>query len=118
MSSAIDEKVVTMQERPLIGLAEAVADLRAELLRAQSAASQEEGLKLPISAVTVELQLVATASADGRAGFRVPLINLELGGTLGMESQLTHKISLTFGPPTDEWGHMINIGQQTSSSKG
>ncbi len=99
-----------------LGLVEAIAELRRELTAANRAAA-DEPLKLPITTVSVELQVVVTRRADGQAGFSLPIIGLGLGGSAGVESEVTHKVSLTFGPPTDAAGEPISVHDVTPVPK-
>jgi NTP-dependent ternary system trypsin peptidase co-occuring protein len=62
-----------------IGLAQAIALLRAGLLEARAAAADSD-IQLPVESMTVELQVVATRTREGKAGFAVPFVNAELGG--------------------------------------
>ncbi|WP_222270356.1 trypco2 family protein [Modestobacter marinus] len=65
-----------------IGLADAIAMLRDDLLQARAAGAGAE-IQLPVQSMTVELKVTATRKADGTAGFKVPIINVELGGSGG-----------------------------------
>ena len=62
-----------------LGLADAIGLLRDELLEAQAAGAGSE-IQLPVESMTVELKITATRSVDGKAGFKVPVVELELGG--------------------------------------
>jgi hypothetical protein len=63
-----------------LGLAEAIEALRDDLLQARAAGATSE-IQLPVESMTVELTVTATRSADGRAGFKVPFVPVEVGGT-------------------------------------
>ena len=62
-----------------LGLSEAIGLLRDELLRARAAGAGSD-IQLPVESMTVELSVTATRSADGKAGFTVPVVGLQLGG--------------------------------------
>ena len=62
-----------------IGLADAIAALRDELLQARAEGAGSD-IQLPVDSMTVELTVTATRSVEGKAGFTVPFIGLELGG--------------------------------------
>ena len=62
-----------------LGLAEAIGLLRDELLKARAAGAKSE-IQLPVESMTVELTVTATRSVDGKAGFKVPFVEVELGG--------------------------------------
>ena len=63
-----------------LGLADAIGLLRDELLQARAAGGASD-IQLPVESMTVELKVTATRSADGKAGFKVPIVELELGGS-------------------------------------
>lgn len=91
-----------------IGLADAIGQIKAELVAAQ-ASPVPGGVRLPVRSVTVELKVVATRSADAKAGFRVPLIDLELGGSGALSQERTHTITVVFDAPTDEHGDPVQV---------
>ena len=62
-----------------LGLADAIGLLRDELLQAQAAGADSD-IQLPVESMTVQLKVTATRSVDGKAGFKVPIVELELGG--------------------------------------
>ena len=87
-----------------LGLADAIGLLRDELLRAR-AAGAESDIQLPVESMTVELPVTATRSVDGKAGFTVPVVNLQLGGGGGRERGSEQKVTVVFGGPVDRAGH-------------
>ena len=57
-----------------IGLADAIGLLRGELLKARRAGAGQD-VQFPVLIHrTVELKVAATKSADGKAGFMVPIV--------------------------------------------
>ena len=60
-------------------LAEAIESLRDNLLKAQEAGGKSD-IQLPVESMTVELTVTATRTVDGKAGFKVPIVEVELGG--------------------------------------
>ena len=62
-----------------LGLAEAIGLLRDELLIARAAGADSE-IQLPVQSMTVELTVTATRSVDGKVGFTVPVVGLQMGG--------------------------------------
>ena len=62
-----------------IGLADAIGMLRDELLQARAGGAGSD-IQLPVESMTVVLTVEATKSVDGKAGFKVPVVELELGG--------------------------------------
>lgn len=101
-----------MAESEGIGLADAISALQAELVLAQAQAAEHE-IQFPIETLTVELKVGVTKSADGRAGFKVPLIGAELGGSAGMDRESTQTITLHLGRPVDRAGRPVKIAEHS-----
>lgn len=99
-----------------IGLSEAIQGLRAELVAAMAAGAGEP-IQFPISKMTVELQIVATKGADGKAGFRVPIIEVELGGGATWQRENTQTLTVEFGSPVDREGRPIKVASASSQLK-
>jgi hypothetical protein len=91
-----------------IGLATAIALLRDDLLAARTAAAGSE-IQLPIESMTIELNVVATKNADGKAGFKVPIVNAELGASAGWKDETTQTVKVTFGSPVDLQGNPVKV---------
>jgi hypothetical protein len=85
------------------GLAEAISVLRAELLKAHDAGTQAD-IQLPITSMTVELTVTATRSKGGTFGFRVPVIDLEVGADVGRERGVNQSVTVVFAPPVGRDG--------------
>jgi Trypsin-co-occurring domain 2 len=100
-----------------LGLAEAIGLLRDELLKARAAGAGAE-IQLPIESMTVELRVTATRSVDGRAGFKVPLIELELGGGRGREHGSDQTVTIVFGGPVDLNGNAVKVARASGELKG
>src|SRR2546430_6591019 len=79
-----------------LGLADAIGLLRDELLEAQAAGAGSE-IQLPVESMTVQLTVTATKSKDGKAGFKVPIVELELGGGAGRERGSEQTVTVVFG---------------------
>ena len=86
-----------------MGLADAIGLLRDELLRARAAGAGSE-IQLPVASMTVQLTVTATRSVDGKAGFRIPFIELEVGGGAGRERGSQQLVTVVFGGPVDRGG--------------
>ncbi len=99
-----------------IGLSKAIEGLRAELVAAM-AAGVGEPIQFPIAKMTVELQIVATKGADGKAGFRIPLIDLELGGGANWNRENTQTVTIEFGSPVDREGHPVKVASASNQAK-
>jgi hypothetical protein len=95
-----------------IGLADAIEMLRTEVLRS-SAAAKGSGVQFPVSSITVELKVAATRSADGKAGFCVPFVNVELGGSTGWQRETMQTVTVTFGSPVDDEGNPVKVSQSS-----
>jgi len=100
-----------------LGLADAIGLLRDELLRARAAGAGSD-IQLPVESMTVELTVTATRSADGRAGFTVPVVGLELGGGGARERGSEQKVTVVFGRPVDREGKPVKVAQSSSERKG
>jgi hypothetical protein len=100
-----------------LGLAEAIAALRDDLLRARTAGATSE-IQLPVESMTVELTVTATRSREGRAGFKVPIVEVELGGGGSRERGTGQKVTVVFGGPVDREGKPVKVAQATSELKG
>jgi len=91
-----------------LGLADAIAVLRDELLSARAAGAGSD-IQLPVDSMTVELTVTATRSVDGKAGFTVPLVGLELGGGGGREHASGQKVTVVFAGPVDREGNPVKV---------
>jgi Trypsin-co-occurring domain 2 len=100
-----------------VGLAEAIRILRDELLEARAAAAPSD-IQLPVESMTVQLQVAATRTRDGRAGFSVPIVNLELGGSAGWQRETMQTVTVVFGGPVDRDGNPVRVVQKSSELKG
>lgn len=89
-------------------LADAINELREQLALARSRATAA-GLQFPVQSMTVELGVVATRDREGKAGFKVPVIDLELGGKGSHSQQATHRVSIEFGGPVDDKGDPVRV---------
>jgi hypothetical protein len=93
-------------------LAEAIAALRDDLLKARAAGAKSE-IQLP-----VELTVTATRSREGKAGFKVPIVEVELGGGGSRERGTGHAVTVVFGGLVDRAGRPVKVAQATSELKG
>lgn len=98
-------------------VAEAIANLRSQLLAARAAGADAD-IQLPIQSMTLVLQVVATRSLDGKAGFRVPVVNAEIGGSVGRERERTHSVTVVFSEPVDRAGNPVKVAQTAGEMKG
>ena len=100
-----------------LGLAEAIESLRDDLLKARAAGASSD-IQLPVESMTVELTVTATRSVDGQAGFKVPIVAVELGGGGSRERGSGQKVTVVFGGPVDREGHPVKVAQASSELKG
>ena len=107
-----------MTDRPEngIGLAAAIGMLRTEVLSAHAVAAGS-AVQFPVESMTLELKVVAIRSADGKAGFCVPFVNVELGGSAGWQRETTQTVTVTFGPPVDQAGNPVKVAQSSNEMK-
>ena len=91
-----------------LGLSEAIKLLRDELLRAQAAGAGSD-IQLPVESMTVELSVTATRSADGKAGFTVPVVGVQVGGGASREHGSEQKVTVVFGGPIDRDGKPVKV---------
>lgn len=101
------------EETDELGLAEAIIQIKTALAAAQTAPAPG-GLRLPMKSVTVELKVVAKKSANAKAGFKVPVVNLELSGDGAISHEQTHTITLVFDAPLDTGGNLVKIGKASN----
>ncbi|MEU4338126.1 trypco2 family protein [Micromonospora lupini] len=97
-----------------LDLADAIEELRRELTLAQTRAASAE-IRFPINAVSVELSAVATTDIDGRAGFKIPVIEAELGGGASYSREATHTITIEFGAPVDASGNPVQVNRVSAT---
>jgi hypothetical protein len=99
-----------------LGLAEAIGLLRDELLRARAAGASSD-IQLPVESMTVELTVTASRSLDGKVGFTVPVVGLQLGagGARGRGSE--QKVTVVFGGPVDRAGNSVKVAQPSAERK-
>ena len=100
-----------------LGLAEAIGVLRDELLRAR-AAGAGSAVQLPIESMTVELTVTASRSVDGKAGFKVPFVGADLGGSRTRGQGLEQRVTVVFGGPVDQHGQPVKIARSSGELKG
>lgn len=100
-----------------LGLADAIGLLRDELLEARAAAAGSD-VQLPVESMTVQLTVTATRSKDGKAGFKVPIVELELGGGVGQVRGWEQMVTVVFGGPVDRAGHPVKVAQESARRKG
>ena len=101
-----------------LGLADAIGLLRDELLEARAAGASSVGFQLPVESMTVQLKVTAAKSKDGKAGFKVPVVELELGGGAGQQHGSEQTVTVVFGAPVDRDGRPVKVAQESAQRKG
>jgi Trypsin-co-occurring domain 2 len=91
-----------------LDLADAIEDLRAQLAEARARGAGAD-LHFPIRSVSVELQLVAVREGKGKAGFKVPVINLELGAEGSLSREVTHRVVIELSGPVGPSGKPVRV---------
>lgn len=99
-----------------LGLADAIGLLRDELLKARAAGADSD-IQLPVESMTVQLTVTATRSADGKAGFKVPFVELELSGGGGRQRGSEQVVTVVFGGPVDRAGNPVKVAKTTDEFK-
>ncbi|GAA2152580.1 hypothetical protein FHX52_0787 [Humibacillus xanthopallidus] len=89
-------------------LATAIESLRDSLLRAR-AAGANKAIQLPIESMTVELEVAATVDKEGKAGFKVPIVEIELGGGVGLQNATKQTVTIVFREPVDRSGNPVPV---------
>lgn len=105
-----------MDESQGVGLADALEQLRSELALARVKAAGKP-VQFPIETLTVEFKVGITKSRDGKAGFTVPFVGVELGGSLGRSTETLQTVTLVLGPPVDEGGNPIKVASTSETRK-
>jgi hypothetical protein len=117
-------------ETPLqISLADAIAELRAELSRARRAATGQD-IRFSVEEIEVELSLEFGATRSAGGGFKV-FSFVDLSGKLGASNKAAHKLKLklTVDPPLTVFAgvaeferalirHRTDEGRQASKRRG
>lgn len=102
-----------------LGLDVAIQTVREDLLKSNRSEGASE-LGFPVESVTIEFQVVAMREGEGRAGFRIPVIDVELGGVATWQRTTTHTVRVQFGPPVaqgDRKPGLTYVGDVTTTEK-
>ena len=99
-----------------IGLDEALEALRAELASAQWKAAGQD-LQFPIETLTVELKVGVTRSKEGKAAFRVPLVEAQLGAGASVHREALQTVTLVLGSPVDRQGNPVKVASGSDELK-
>ncbi|MEE6262756.1 trypco2 family protein [Plantactinospora sonchi] len=97
------------------GLAEAIEALKADL--AAAAVTRTSYPKFPVTSATIELKVVATRTKTGKAGFKVPFVQTELGGELSHNNEVVSTVTVQLGAPVDAQGNQVSISDSADQLK-
>jgi hypothetical protein len=104
-------------EVPGMGLQEAIESIRKDLVAARES-GEDSDVRFPVTSVTVQLQVMAASSAGGKGGFRVPVVNVELGAEASRRWENTSTVTVVLGAPVDRAGAPIKVANQSFTPKG
>lgn len=88
-------RVNSMAEAKRVGLQEAIAALRAELIESV-VASQGELLRFEVGEITMEFQIEVERSADAKGGIKFWVVEFGVGGTA--KNKEAHKVVIPLRP--------------------
>jgi Trypsin-co-occurring domain 2 len=100
-----------------LGLGEAIETIRSELLGAQAGATTTD-LHFPVTSVTVELKVVAAKEVGGKAGFKVPLVPVEIGAEGSRHWENAHTVTVVLGSPIDGLGRQVQVERTSPTLPG
>ena len=100
-----------------VGLDVAIERIREDLLKARKSGEGAD-IRFPVQSVTVQLQVVASKENEGRAGFKVPFLHVEAGGSTSTGSQETSVVTVVFGAPVDRQGNAVQVSEDLDKPKG
>lgn len=101
-----------MTETTGVGLAEAIRELRAELLTAQ-AESAGEGVLFELGPVEMEFAVTLSRGGDANAGVRIGVVTLGASGKLSKDS--VHRVKFVLTPKDAQTGDALEIAAQMDS---
>jgi hypothetical protein len=99
-----------------VGLDEALEGLRVQLAAAHAKAAGTD-VQFPVESLTVEFKVVVTKSAGGKAGFRLPVVGAELGGSGSWESEQIQTVTLVLGGPVNRDGVPQRVARLSDEDK-
>ena len=56
--------------------------------------------------------------SGGKAGFKVPFVNVELGGSASRQWEHTSTVTVVFGPPVDRDGNPVQVADTGDTMDG
>lgn len=95
-----------------IDLKTAIESLRNSLLEARASGANAD-IQLPIASMTVRLDVSATVDTEGNASFRVPIIDVGVGGHRRRQQMTGQSVEIVFREPVDREGRPIQVSSST-----
>jgi hypothetical protein len=104
-----------VSDKNSIGLAEAIRELRAELIAAQaeSPGPDGEGVRFELGPVEMEFAITLSREGSGKAGLQIGVVTLGAGGSLSSES--VHRVKFVLTPRDARTGSALEINSQLDS---
>jgi hypothetical protein len=99
-----------------IGLGTAIEMLRREFEAAIRSAATAE-VQFPVQDVMIELSVVASSAKEGKAGFVVPFVGAELGGSMGRTGEHTQKVTVRLCGPVNQAGDPVKVADLSDQDK-
>lgn len=105
----------SVSDRSVIGLAEAIRELRAELIAAQAESSGPGGDEVRFEIGPVEMEFAITLSREGagKAGVQIGVVTLGAGGSIASES--VHRVKFVLTPRDAKTGSALEVASQLDS---
>lgn len=104
-----------MSDKNAIMLAEAIRELRAELIaaQAQSPGPGSDGVRFELGPVEMEFAITLSREGGGKAGVQIGVVTLGAGGSLSSES--VHRVKFVLTPTDARTGRALEISSQLDS---
>jgi len=93
-----------------IPLAETIAALRAELIKA-TAMAEGEPIQFPVGSIQLEFQVGATWNADATGGVKFWVLELGASGSYANES--VQKVTINLEAPVDAEGRVVKVTRRS-----
>lgn len=104
-----------MSDKSVIGLAEAIRELRAELIAAQaeSPGPDGDGVRFELGPVEMEFAITLSREGSGKAGVQIGVVTL--GGGASLASESVHRVKFVLTPKDAHTGSALEISSQLDS---
>ncbi|MBB5081508.1 trypco2 family protein [Nonomuraea endophytica] len=98
-----------------LGLAEAIAEIRRELMDAMAKGADAD-IQFPVGEVTLEFHVGVKKSGEGSGKVKVWVIEAGAGGKI--EHDQVQTVTVVLQPPVDRDGKPIKVARRSSSMMG